>query len=229
MAYYSGLGNLLNTYRASRDGNGITVASLDEMNRIDRIEGRGPYGESVYYGSGNAIAGITAAMVASRLQSSIDPGPIELDAPPIPATAGPSPEYREKLRKVGATALLNKLNADEEIQAFQALVVEHGLRFYDMARVEAYLINEAKMHSGKPLDAYGNTWRMQVNWKPLEQYMLAIPSPVLETIERVYDAHPAAAFFISEVKEYPDPFLMVQLHGNQFIIEKWDEPAYREE
>lgn len=158
-------------------------------------------------------------------------GPLEFDGPPVPATAAPSQEYRDRLKKIGATALLAKLMAEEDIQAFQQHVSEHGLRFYNRKNVEAYLIKQGKaaaVAAGKNEKDYGVLWRIAIAWTPLASYTQPIPAPVLETIERVHDAFPAAQFGISEVKEYPDPFLMVSLHGETFIIERWDEPAYRE-
>lgn len=144
---------------------------------------------------------------------------IEEYVPAAPA-AGPSEEYRAKLKAIGATALLSKLDADVECASFIEAVKMRGLRFYRKDNIERYLIAEAsKVNAGQ--------WG--VEWTPLARYTQAIPSPVIDTMIWVKEEFPSATFSISEVKRYPDPFLMVTLHGREYIIEKWDEPGYREE
>jgi hypothetical protein len=151
---------------------------------------------------------------------------------PVPSPNLPSPAYRERLRRVGALALLTQIDQSVEIERFQSHVISRGLRFYTRSNVEAYLLQKAKAYltkdGGKSAQSYGLSWRLAVEWTPLPKYTHPIPDPVLETIEGVAGEFDKAQFFISEVKEYPDPFLMVKLCDKEFIIERWDEPGYRE-
>jgi hypothetical protein len=53
---------------------------------------------------------------------------------------------------------------------------------------------------------------------------------VLLTIKAIRDAAPSAHFYVSDefTKErIPDPFLLVEVAGEQFVIERWDEPSFR--
>lgn len=64
-------------------------------------------------------------------------------------------------------------------------------------------------------------------------YQKLIPIPVLLTIERVVDKFPEdVGLFISDEFDprelVKDPFLMVVYLGKHYIIERWDEPNYRE-
>jgi hypothetical protein len=153
---------------------------------------------------------------------------------PVPSPNLPSPAYRERLRRVGARALLAQIDQSAAVERFQQWVIERGLRFYTRSNVEAYLLQKAKAYltkdGGKSAQSYGLSWRLAVEWTPLPKYTHPIPDPVLETIEGVAGEFAQAQFFISEVKEYPDPFLMVRLGDGkeEWIIEKWDAPDYRE-
>jgi hypothetical protein len=60
--------------------------------------------------------------------------------------------------------------------------------------------------------------------------MKPIPYPVLLTIDAVVQAFPMVRLFVSdEMREeaIPDPFLLVKLGRDEFVIERWDEPAFR--
>ncbi|MBU6430224.1 MAG: hypothetical protein KGR26_14505, partial [Cyanobacteria bacterium REEB65] len=62
-------------------------------------------------------------------------------------------------------------------------------------------------------------------------YKKPIPMPVLLTVREISKAFPSAQFFVSdEASEMPgapkDPFLLVRLHGENFIVERWDEPGF---
>lgn len=139
---------------------------------------------------------------------------------PAPMPAPPSASYRERLKKIGAVALASKIDADARVEEFKALIVEKGLRFYDQNKVVNYLRQQAvKAGMSNP----------QVSWNGIATYRQAIPSPVIDTMCDIKERFSEAEFFISEVNNYPDPFLKVVLLGRSFIVEKWDEPAYREE
>lgn len=68
----------------------------------------------------------------------------------------------------------------------------------------------------------------------LRPYSKAVPLPVLLTVRDIVTKHPEAKFYVSdEVSEQEaapirDPFLLVQLKNKTFIVERWDEPNYRE-
>lgn len=64
-------------------------------------------------------------------------------------------------------------------------------------------------------------------------YNKPVPLPVLLTVQRLLAAEPAARFYVSDQlksHEQPanrDPFLMVVVGGEAFIVERWDEPSFR--
>jgi hypothetical protein len=61
-------------------------------------------------------------------------------------------------------------------------------------------------------------------------YSLAIPLPVLLTMKKVADAFPAVHFYISNPRTPSgDPFLLATTRDTAgFIIERWDEPRFRQ-
>jgi hypothetical protein len=62
-------------------------------------------------------------------------------------------------------------------------------------------------------------------------YQAAIPLAVMLTMKRFAETVPDVCFYISDTADKPtmeDPFLLVTGLGvNVFIIEKWDEPAFK--
>ena len=62
-------------------------------------------------------------------------------------------------------------------------------------------------------------------------YGKPIPLPVLLTIDTIQQAFPSAEFFVSDdttrEERVSDPFLLVHLDGQNYIIERWDEPSFR--
>lgn len=80
-------------------------------------------------------------------------------------------------------------------------------------------------------NAIWNGWYIATYAKPL-------PLPVLLTAKEVVTAFPSAKCFVSDdmskeayqagLRPVLDPFLMVVIEDERFIIERWDEPAYRE-
>jgi hypothetical protein len=63
-----------------------------------------------------------------------------------------------------------------------------------------------------------------------KQYGRKIPLPVLLTVQRVLEEVPGAHFYISGIPDVDDdPFLSITCRtGDQFIIERWDEPDFRD-
>lgn len=64
---------------------------------------------------------------------------------------------------------------------------------------------------------------------PPVQYTKAVPFPALLTVERIKETIPEAGFYVSDFIEVPraDPFLLVVVGGERFIVERWDEPSFR--
>lgn len=65
-------------------------------------------------------------------------------------------------------------------------------------------------------------------------YNKPLPLPVLLTVKEVAARFPSAMFFVSDevhssdLRRVDDPFLLVLIERTRFIIERWDEPGYRE-
>lgn len=136
-------------------------------------------------------------------------------------------------------------SAAVDLETFKALVPQLGLRVYQRAEVQEYLHALYKVPAGDltPLVIWG--------WRPLRKadqekgqlvqfngriqrsaplYAKPIPYPVLLTVKAVVDACPSARCFVSDElqgEKIPDPFLLVVLAGEEFVIERWDEPSFR--
>lgn len=84
-------------------------------------------------------------------------------------------------------------------------------------------------HWGFRPSTNGEVWTTNVS-----PYAKAIPLPVLFTARDVVAEFPQARLYVSdelhanELRRVDDPFLMVVIAVEYFIIERWDEPAYRE-
>lgn len=131
-------------------------------------------------------------------------------------------------------------------------LAEEGIPCYDEQRVGAYLdkmfgandpryntqdqhwiwrhVREAVTYSSLSRVAGAN-----VGYSPLvvRSYAKPIPYPVLITMDRVRTQFHGAQFFISdalteeEKTRMRDPFLLVVLDEERYIIERWDEPKFR--
>jgi hypothetical protein len=72
---------------------------------------------------------------------------------------------------------------------------------------------------------YGGTKR--------EQYDKVVPLAVLLRVEQVLEKLPTARFVVAALDTHPDPFLGVldrddPNNNRAYIIERWDEPGYRD-
>jgi hypothetical protein len=136
-------------------------------------------------------------------------------------------------------------SAAVDLERFKALVPELGLHVYDRAEVTEYLHCQYKVPPGDL------TSHVVWGWRPLRAidqapgalhqfngriqkaaplYAKPIPYPVLLTVKAVVDACPSARCYVSDEMgelKIPDPFLLVAIAGEQFVIERWDEPAFR--
>jgi hypothetical protein len=137
-------------------------------------------------------------------------------------------------------------SAAVDLERFKALVPHLGLHVYQRQEVQEYLHALYKVPIGdltptvvwgwRPLrtvDRHATAAMAQYNGKlqrgaPI--YSKPIPYPVLLTVKAVRDACPSATFFVSDnmnAEKIPDPFLLVVVAGQEFVIERWDEPAFR--
>lgn len=136
-------------------------------------------------------------------------------------------------------------SAAVDLERFKALVPELGLHVYDDDEVREYLHSLYKVPVGDLTSTVVWGWRplraidrvpgapAQYNGRvqrSVEPYTKPIPYPVLLTVKAVRDACPSARFYVSDEmqgEQIPDPFLLVEIAGQQFVIERWDEPAFR--
>lgn len=163
--------------------------------------------------------------------------------PTSTTTIGEAEAIDEKYAALVADLGINSGAVD--LESFKALVPRAGLRVYDDEEVKQYLHGKYAVPVGdlSPMVLWG--------WRPLREadrvsgplvqfngriqrsaptYTKPIPLPVLLTVKTVRDACPSAKFFISDEMQgerIPDPFLLVEIGGHQFVIERWDEPAFK--
>ena len=125
---------------------------------------------------------------------------------------------------------------------FEAYLRDAGLRVYDADQVRVFLTSQygRKPWAFRPLREADrpNVARWWDDSKPngsiqagLHCYEKAIPYPVLLTVERIVAKFTAAKFYVSDERrksDVSDPFLLVLIDAREYIIERWDEPNYRE-
>ncbi len=144
-------------------------------------------------------------------------------------------------------------HAKLKIKPLMQWIDEHGLMVYRVDDVRKYLdrMLGQRRWVWRPTDVvssqhissggWNSTWGLfnreyLYNWNG----QTPIPLPVLETMNSLKTEYPQAAFFITdpmttdEVKRQiyieEDPFLGVTIDGGPlYIIERWDEPAFRGE
>jgi hypothetical protein len=84
------------------------------------------------------------------------------------------------------------------------------------------------------VDELPGSWSMTVHNQKIyfsnKVYGDAIPLPVLLTIEKIQNAVPDVYFYVSTAGlPDEDPFLLVTSRGiGSYIVERWDEPDFRE-
>lgn len=132
-----------------------------------------------------------------------------------------------------------------DLETFKSLVPRAGLRIYHDEEVRQYLhgkynvpvgdLSPAVLWGWRPLREIDRTPGTMIGFNGRIQrsapaYTKPIPLPVLLTVKTVRDACPSAKFFVSDemqAERIPDPFLLVEIAEHQFVIERWDEPAFR--
>lgn len=126
-------------------------------------------------------------------------------------------------------------------EAILGVLVEENIHIYDNVQVAEFLntqlgFEEWEWRGVRPKDVehlkgwfshlgkYRVPYSSRVNSQP-------IPLPVLMTMQKVLDKLPDVHFYVSCKKEpsNDDPFLCISGKNlGVFIIERWDEPSYRE-
>lgn len=131
--------------------------------------------------------------------------------------------------------------APAETGKLRNMLVELGVRIYDRAQVEKWMDKQGQWNWKplRPTDRRNltihrltpNDYSIIYGGMSSSIYSDLVPLPVLETMDQVYQAMPnKVAFYVGSLDKHPDPFLaVVSLEDNSvFVIERWDEPGYRE-
>lgn len=129
-------------------------------------------------------------------------------------------EYVKLANKIGYS-FANAIEAKKQEQKAAKLrqfLSENGICVYDSIKVGAYMF--ANTPRGKRWD-----------WYIVRDYDKPIPEAVLITAGKIKDAFPEAVFQVTDIRDMrdPDPFMRVTVDNGStwFIIERWDEPAFR--
>lgn len=121
-------------------------------------------------------------------------------------------------------------------------IKHNNISCYDYDAVDMYL--RKQMPNGWSWTPLGqsdsddrNTFPAVSNWyfgaiTPRRLYNKPVPLPVLNTVAILRDAVGTAlrCYVSDELENWGDPFLMVRVHLGQrvFIVERWDEPGFRD-
>ena len=119
---------------------------------------------------------------------------------------------------------------------------EETLGIYDYVKVAAYLDEQCRQlnETRKPrlFRLYEWHWHPTrdyshvYSWLPnqsSEIYNKPIPQEIFPTIERILSRYPKALFYVSDIRDFRDPFLAVTVKGADklHVIERWKEPRFR--
>ncbi len=196
---------------------------------------------------------VAVAVVAESAAVIAKPEPVSI---PEASTTLQQPQLGDALR-TRYMALADELGVQQPglaADAARAYFKERGTRLYDGEKVKAYLndqygpavLTDGEMFATwvwRPLrvrdhviggvNGYSAPSSNGVVWQRAEAYKKPIPLPVLLTAKEVAQQFPDALMFVSDElykneRVIYDPFLLVVIGGEKFIIERWDEPAYRE-
>ena len=119
---------------------------------------------------------------------------------------------------------------------------EETLGIYHYSKVEAYLDEQCRRLDEKrgpgvfrsyawhwhPIRDYLNVY----SWLPSqssEVYNKPIPPEIFPTMERILSRYSKALFYVSDIRDFPDPFLAATVKGADklHVIERWKEPSFR--
>jgi hypothetical protein len=137
-------------------------------------------------------------------------------------------EYHRVASKVGFAC------KEVRVKVTEAELVDwlqgQAMPVYDYGQVKGYLDGIVSRYNAEHYPSSRVDWK----WVPVAQYGKLdkpIPMPVLMTMEKVADRFgDSVEMSISEITKYPDPFLSLHVPGSErrFVIERWDEPKFRD-
>ena len=148
----------------------------------------------------------------------------------------PDAAYREISQRLGINTIPLALVELEEVLRRKTLGV------YDYSKVVAYLDEQCRRldEERKPGLFRSYEWRWHpireypgvYSWLPTQSnqvYNKPIPPEVLPTIESILRCYPEALFYVSDIRDFRDPFLAVTVQGADklHVIERWEEPRFR--
>lgn len=225
-------GGSLPQYGQLQPGYVLTAPGLSFMGYLQQIQDRS---DAVRQLAANDSLKSLKAIRPTKLKKKRVATPV---ATPV-SDPGVDAEYMALADKLGiASAPINKAK-------FESLLAAESMGCYDPQKVDLYMRQLAeKVHKywcWKPLrkldrdlmgsiktNAWGQSHGMHVN----TIYEHAVPYPVLLTVQKIIDsAQEQVLFFVSSYEDpRPDPFLScstVDLFPELWIIERWNEPAWR--
>lgn len=167
------------------------------------------------------------------------PQPQKIEAP---GEADEVREYVALCQKIGAETPAVRMLQLEQFMA------DHGIPEYDDVQVHDHLCKLAKQAGGE---------YAMYNWHPVREkdngvdfrwyfinrenrqrtceispliYHDLIPASVLETMATIIEHFPDANFFVSDIPDDPDPFLLVTFPGvSPLIVDFWNEPGFTQQ
>ena len=167
-------------------------------------------------------------------------GPAPRPTPVAPSTDIPA-NYQALALRIGAKALAQESKIIKERAGFRAFLSENGIAVYEMEAVRKYLnkmrpwfhrvvwigLNDMDIWDDSFTGYLGTFW---------DGYRKPIPEAVLLTAAKIRDEYSVddAKFYVSDFmrRRRPaiglDPFLAVRHQNEFFIIERWDEPGFRQ-
>jgi hypothetical protein len=123
-------------------------------------------------------------------------------------------------------------------EKLKAVLLEENIHVYNSRQVYEFLDQEIgddwEWRGLRPQDVKELGGWKSVSYRKIafskQPYRGAVPLPVLLTVKKVSSACPDVYFYVSSPKgDDGDPFLMVTAKNiGSYIIERWDEPNFRE-
>lgn len=166
----------------------------------------------------------------------------EKHEPAVPVATAEEPELAaDELAEYHRVALTIGFEGNGALfdQRLERFLLENNIHTYHSRDVVPYLDkqlgNDWVWAGLRPTDTEHLTgWSSEMGGRRVSfgrrTYRGAVPLPVLLTVQTIQQAFPEAHFYVSETaKVNGDPFLMVASRdGGCYIVERWDEPGFRE-
>lgn len=152
-------------------------------------------------------------------------------------------QYRELAIKAGFARVETVIMQRQKLLSSVSLMkflAENGISVYEDKAVRTYMDKITPRHKEwywRPLtsNANGHQWRFDdtgyVAISASGPYDKPIPEAVLMTMGKIRDEYQNIQFEITDIQDIPkpDPFLRCSVDGNNWlIIERWDEPKFRQ-